>query len=651
MKYINIAHIKCIYVFMVVLLTYINAHSQVTTYFYGKDKCQSNKETAALYSVKIYSNYTTVTIELIPTMNRSRMEYYQSRNTYIAVDKDTKLYISGFLKKKNGSEYISTEEFSGNWGWNDVKKDQKYYYTMVFNGRIPPGVTNFSMIDDGDYNGSRGYGFRNYTINNPRQGGTSWNESSVKQNADTNNDGICGIYEGSDSNGYKLGCIKQNGEYYLVYLGGKKYKSWWLTGDLKATLRQSATTGFFKADYYMNDKTINTDVYVVFDGASMKILIDGDDTFYLKMYPTATGATNSSQIQEWSGSGFALKDGYIVTNYHVVEGAKSIQIQGIKGDFSTKYNAEIIATDKFNDLALLKVSDSKFAGFGTIPYNVKTSVSDVGEDIFVLGYPLTSTMGDEIKLTTGVISSKTGFQGDVSLYQISAPIQPGNSGGPLFDNKGNLVGIVNAKHTGAENVGYAIKTSYLRNLIESSISTNILPTNPQTATLSLPEKVKKLKNFVFMISCSNMENNYYSNKKTTVNSTNQQSYNCGENKDSQYPSLSFTTAKNAKIKSVKVTKDYTAIEIISNNQVNGGDYYQFCNIDKDAYIFIPSIGKKYTMTRAEGIKIAPEKTYYSYEGEDITFTLYFPPIPENTTSINFIESVNSTWKFYGIELK
>lgn len=66
-------------------------------------------------------------------------------------------------------------------------------------------------------------------------------------------------------------------------------------------------------------------------------------------------------------------------------------------------------------------------------------------------------MGDEIKLTTGVISSKTGFQGDVSLYQISAPIQPGNSGGPLFDNKGNLIGIVNAKHKGAENVGYAIK--------------------------------------------------------------------------------------------------------------------------------------------------------------------------------------------------
>lgn len=111
-------------------------------------------------------------------------------------------------------------------------------------------------------------------------------------------------------------------------------------------------------------------------------------------------------------------------------------------------------------------------------------------------------MGDEIKLTTGIISSKTGFQGDVSLYQISAPIQPGNSGGPLFDKNGNLIGIVNAKHEGAENVGYAIKTSYLKNLIESSISTSILPNNNRISRLPLTEKVKSLKNFVYFIKCS-----------------------------------------------------------------------------------------------------------------------------------------------------
>ena len=234
---------------------------------------------------------------------------------------------------------------------------------------------------------------------------------------------------------------------------------------------------------------------------------------FIKTYPTVDMYVNDIEDEnirdpkEWSGTGFALNNGYVVTNYHVIENAKSISIKGIKGDFTSKYNATVIATDKYNDLALLQISDNSFKGFGSIPYNVKTSVSDVGEDVFVLGYPLTSTMGDEIKLTTGVISSKTGFQGDVSLYQISAPIQPGNSGGPLFDNKGNLIGIVNAKHKDAENVGYAIKTSYLKNLIESSISNSILPNNNQIAGYPLTGKVKSLKSFVFIIICSSTDNN------------------------------------------------------------------------------------------------------------------------------------------------
>lgn len=209
-----------------------------------------------------------------------------------------------------------------------------------------------------------------------------------------------------------------------------------------------------------------------------------------------------SKPTEWTGTGFALNGDYIVTNYHVVEDARSIIVKGIKGDFNTVYTAEVAATDKYNDIAVLKVSDTKFTGFGTIPYKIKTSIADVGEDIFVLGYPLTTTMGDEIKLTTGVVSSRTGFQGDVALYQISAPVQPGNSGGPLFDGKGNLIGIVSAKHTGAENVGYAIKASYLMNLVESSITGNIMPANNTISTLPLTGKVKNVKSFVFLIECS-----------------------------------------------------------------------------------------------------------------------------------------------------
>jgi len=205
-----------------------------------------------------------------------------------------------------------------------------------------------------------------------------------------------------------------------------------------------------------------------------------------------------------TGTGFAISsDGLIVTNYHVIENANSIKVKGINGNFSQSLNAEVIQEDKTHDLVILKITDPKFKTLGVIPFKVKPSISDVGEDVFVLGYPLTATMGDEVKLTTGIISSKTGFQGNLSQYQISAPIQPGNSGGPLFDKSGNIIGVINSKHVDTENVGYAIKGSYLQNNIDV-LSQNI--SQPNTGLIlnkSLPEKVKILRNYVFIIEVNN----------------------------------------------------------------------------------------------------------------------------------------------------
>lgn len=116
-----------------------------------------------------------------------------------------------------------------------------------------------------------------------------------------------------------------------------------------------------------------------------------------------------------------------------------------------------------------------------------------------MGYPLRATMGDEIKLTNGIVSSKTGFQGDITSYQISAPVQPGNSGGPLFDNQGNLIGIINAKHTGAENASYAVKTSYLTNLIDLLSSPPKLQTINSLSSKTLTQQVELAKKFVYII--------------------------------------------------------------------------------------------------------------------------------------------------------
>lgn len=235
-------------------------------------------------------------------------------------------------------------------------------------------------------------------------------------------------------------------------------------------------------------------------------------------------ASLAAEPEEWSGTGFALKNGYIVTNFHVVDRARSILVYGINGSMSSGFTASIVASDKVNDLAIIKISDSRFSGFGNIPYSIKNQMAEVGEDVWVLGYPLTQVLGNEIKLTNGIVSSRSGYQGDVATYQISAPVQPGNSGGPLFDSRGDIVGIVNAGVPGADNVGYAIKTLYLKSLVDRFSLSSVLPTANNISSLALKDQVKRVNNYVFLLICSTKgslgqtSNSSYSSKSSTSSS-------------------------------------------------------------------------------------------------------------------------------------
>ena len=201
-----------------------------------------------------------------------------------------------------------------------------------------------------------------------------------------------------------------------------------------------------------------------------------------------------------SGTGFAISnDGYIITNHHVIDGAKNIGIKGVNGDFDETMKAEVKIVDAKNDLAILKIIDQKYKGIDIPPYDISPTISDVGTSAYALGYPLRSTMGDEIKLTNGLISAKTGFQGDVSTYQISVPIQPGNSGGPLFNNDGSIIGITSSGHTGAQNANYAIKTNYLYLLLGLLDDPPNLPVGNIIKGKSLSEQVKVVKKFIYII--------------------------------------------------------------------------------------------------------------------------------------------------------
>lgn len=419
------------------------------------------------------------------------------------------------LYKQRKKEYNETRQILWDYGYlirslGDNELDTRYIATKsdtfweLHFGKMPVGATTFvirELISDG-------FEWTDIVINNPYPivQRISMNEEQIKESITDCNDGIVGIYESLVGNKYRLACIKDGNIYKLIYLSSGVLLNQWSFGDIKAILEPSATYGLFKVKWHMVDKIVS-DGLLVFNGSMMSVTIEkggGATEDYIKMFPSTDNSSHISGSTSM-GSGFALQSGYIATNFHVVDGAKSIAVKGINGDFSKSYTATIAASDKPNDLAILKINDSKFEGFGAIPYSLRSSMCEVGESVWTLGYPMTNVMGDEIKFTDGKISSKTGIQGDISVYQISVPIQPGNSGGALFDISGNIIGItssgLNRGKFATENVNYAIKIAYLKSLVECTLDNKILPTGKSLLGQVLPDQIKIAKKFIFIIEC------------------------------------------------------------------------------------------------------------------------------------------------------
>jgi S1-C subfamily serine protease len=269
-----------------------------------------------------------------------------------------------------------------------------------------------------------------------------------------------------------------------IYLTHSIYFNEKISSESEGTLSNDSNIFEFNDNFYSYDK---------YDGklalfATVRLL---------KLFPKASDYISSAPS---SGTGFAISsNGYILTNYHVAGGMSNIRVRGINENFDKSYLAKVIVEDAHNDLAIIKIIDADFTTLKALPYNISKSKMDTGDDVFVLGYPLRASMGDEIKLTNGIISSRTGFSGDVTSYQISAPIQPGNSGGPLFDENGSVIGIINAKHADTDNVSYAIKVSYLNNLIDLIDDFPKLQTINKLKGEKLSEQVKLIKEFVYVI--------------------------------------------------------------------------------------------------------------------------------------------------------
>ncbi|TCD08423.1 serine protease [Pedobacter frigidisoli] len=217
---------------------------------------------------------------------------------------------------------------------------------------------------------------------------------------------------------------------------------------------------------------------------------------------TADATTKNIKPGNYGGTGFAVStNGYILTNLHVINGADSLYVQNNKGE---SYKVKAIYSDPQNDIAILKISDKNFNNLSSIPYTIKKSTSSIGETVYTLGYPK-----DDAVLGEGYVSSKNGFIGDTTQYQVSIPVNPGNSGGPLLDNNGNLVGIISGKPDQTEGAAFAIKSKYIleamRAIPQDSLGSNRISSSKKSVLSGLKrtKQIEKLQDYVFMIKVYN----------------------------------------------------------------------------------------------------------------------------------------------------
>lgn len=198
-----------------------------------------------------------------------------------------------------------------------------------------------------------------------------------------------------------------------------------------------------------------------------------------------------------SGSAFLIDGkGYLVTNAHVLKGSGAVVVNN-KGK---EFNARIINIDTESDIAILKIQDEEYKPVSTLPYSIKQSNVDLGEELFTLGYPR-----EQIVYNMGYLSSASGFNGDTASCQISLSANPGNSGGPVFNKNGEIIGILSTRETSAEGVVFAIKSQGIYKLVDelkesdTAVQKIKMPVTSSIKKKTRVEQIKEVSDCVFLV--------------------------------------------------------------------------------------------------------------------------------------------------------
>lgn len=201
---------------------------------------------------------------------------------------------------------------------------------------------------------------------------------------------------------------------------------------------------------------------------------------------------------DFRATGFLIDGkGYLITNAHVISKMRNIFVENTKGIY---YKAVVVYKDNASDLAIIKIEDEAYKAINNLPYSINKSNAELGEKFFTLGYPR-----NEIVYGEGYVSAKSGNDGDSTSYQLTVSANPGNSGAPIINQNGEIIGIITGKDAKADGVVFAAKAKNIQRMIEKlkkeDSTHNLIKIQSNTGLKGIDrvKQVKKMEEFVFKV--------------------------------------------------------------------------------------------------------------------------------------------------------